>query len=108
MTVIEIRPHRWDWRLLKLLVSARKLFCAHIARTNGQTSAVGTVFMDSQQPKTLKATLQAIRDLATNALNQFAESQEDRSMRWKCKECEYIKHFTRPVPFEGGWQMSEM
>jgi predicted Zn-ribbon and HTH transcriptional regulator len=21
-------------------------------------------------------------------------------MRWKCKDCRYIKHFTRPVPLE--------
>jgi hypothetical protein len=34
--------------------------------------------MDSP-PKTLKATLQTIRDLATSALNQIAESQEEQS-----------------------------
>jgi predicted Zn-ribbon and HTH transcriptional regulator len=50
--------------------------------------------------KTLKATLEAIRDLVTNALNQMELSQEDRSMRWKCKACQYIKHFTKAVPLE--------
>ena len=56
--------------------------------------------MDST-PKTLKATLEAIRDMAANALNQIGQSQEEFSMRWKCKECQYLKHFTRPVSLEG-------
>jgi Zn finger protein HypA/HybF involved in hydrogenase expression len=55
--------------------------------------------MDST-PKTLKAALEAIRDTAMNALKQMEQSQEQRSMRWKCKECRYIKHFTRPVTLE--------
>jgi rubrerythrin len=50
--------------------------------------------------KTLKANLEAIRDMAMNALNQIEQSQEQRSMRWKCKACRYIKHFTMPVPLE--------
>jgi len=49
--------------------------------------------------KALKAALEAIRDTAVNALNQVGQSQE-RSMRWKCKDCRYIKHFTRPVTLE--------
>jgi hypothetical protein len=67
---------------------------AHIAQTDPQTSAIGAEFMEP--PKPLKATLEAIRDLATNALNQNAKSQEEYSMRWKCKDCQYTKHFTRP------------
>jgi hypothetical protein len=55
--------------------------------------------MDSP-PKTLKATLEAIRDMAVNGLNQIAASQEEHSMRWKCKACRYVKHFTKPVPLE--------
>jgi Zn finger protein HypA/HybF involved in hydrogenase expression len=50
--------------------------------------------------KTLKAALEAIRDMAGDALNQIEPSQEERSMRWRCKECRYVKHFTRPVPLE--------
>jgi predicted Zn-ribbon and HTH transcriptional regulator len=50
--------------------------------------------------KTLKVALEAIRDLVTNALNQIELSQGDRSMRWKCKACQYIKHFTKAVPLE--------
>jgi len=50
--------------------------------------------------KTLKTDLEVIRDRAMNALNQIEQSQEQRSMRWKCKKCRYIKHFTRPVTLE--------
>jgi predicted Zn-ribbon and HTH transcriptional regulator len=50
--------------------------------------------------KPLKATLEAIRDMASNALDQIERPQETRSMRWECKECRYMKHFTRPVPLE--------
>ena len=51
--------------------------------------------MDST-PRALKAALEAIRDTALKALGQI-EPQRDHSMRWKCKECQYIKHFTKPV-----------
>jgi len=27
-------------------------------------------------------------------------SQEERSMRWTCKACRYVKHFTKAVPLE--------
>ena len=50
--------------------------------------------------KTLKASLEAIRDTAVVALNEVEQSQQDYSMRWKCKGCEYIKHFTKPVLLE--------
>jgi predicted Zn-ribbon and HTH transcriptional regulator len=50
--------------------------------------------------KTLKASLEAIRDIAMKALNQIEQAQEQRSMAWKCKECRYMKHFTKPVPLE--------
>ena len=50
--------------------------------------------------QTLKAALESIRDVAVNALDQAGQSQEEYSMRWKCKQCRYIKHFTRPVALE--------
>jgi predicted Zn-ribbon and HTH transcriptional regulator len=46
------------------------------------------------------STLQSIRDQADSALKQIEQPQEQRSMRWKCKECRHVKHFTRPVPLE--------
>jgi hypothetical protein len=72
---------------------------AHIAETDWQVSTVGIEFMESP-PKPLNAMLEAIRDLATNALTQIAKSQEEYSMRWKCKDCQYTKHFTRPVTMQ--------
>jgi hypothetical protein len=56
-------------------------------------------------PKALKAALEASRDMALNALDQIEQSQATRSMRWECKECRYMKHFTRPSSIGGGWQM---
>jgi rubrerythrin len=50
--------------------------------------------------RALKATLEAIRDMASNALNQIGATQEERSMRWKCNACGYTKHFTKAVPLE--------
>ena len=48
----------------------------------------------------LKAALKAIRDVASNALDQIETCQEERSMRWRCKACQYVKHFTKAVPLE--------
>jgi len=55
--------------------------------------------MDPALP-TLKTTLEAIRDMATKALDQSGQPQQEHSMRWKCKDCEYTKHFTKPVSLE--------
>jgi predicted Zn-ribbon and HTH transcriptional regulator len=50
--------------------------------------------------KPLKTILKTIRDQADSALKQLQESEEERSMWWKCKDCRYVKHFTRPVTLE--------
>jgi predicted nucleic-acid-binding Zn-ribbon protein len=71
----------------------------YIAQGNWETSANGAGFMDPRL-KPLKAAFKAIRDTATKALSQTEQSQEERSMRWKCKQCRYVKHFTNPVPLE--------
>jgi predicted Zn-ribbon and HTH transcriptional regulator len=71
---------------------------ARVAQDNPETSADGIEFMDST--KALIAALEAIRDMAANALKQLGPSQEEHSMRWKCKGCQYIKNFTKPVPLE--------
>src|SRR5215831_10112056 len=60
------------------------------ARIHGSIATVGARFMDSTL-KTLKASLEAIRDTALKALSQI-EPQQDYSTRWKCKGCEYMKH----------------
>ena len=33
-------------------------------------------------------------------LKQLQNAEEERSMRWQCKDCRWVKHFTRPVPRE--------
>jgi predicted Zn-ribbon and HTH transcriptional regulator len=48
----------------------------------------------------LKAALEAIRQEARRALEQVAIPGDERAMRWKCKVCRYIKHFTKPVPLK--------
>jgi rubrerythrin len=50
--------------------------------------------------KPLKAILETIREQTERALKQLQNAQEERSMRWKCANCGYIKRFTRPVPQE--------
>jgi predicted Zn-ribbon and HTH transcriptional regulator len=72
---------------------------AHVAQDNPEIPADGIEFMDST-PKALIAALEAIRDMAANALKQLGPSQEEHSMRWKCKGCQYIKNFTKPVALE--------
>jgi predicted Zn-ribbon and HTH transcriptional regulator len=50
--------------------------------------------------KTMKEALEAIRNMATNALSQIERPHEEYSMRWTCKACGYVKHFTKPVSLE--------
>jgi hypothetical protein len=64
---------------------------AYIAQASWETSADGIEFMDTTL-KTLKASLEAIRDMAVNALNQIGQSQEERSMRWLLN---WSKNYTR-------------
>jgi predicted Zn-ribbon and HTH transcriptional regulator len=56
--------------------------------------------MAEASTKALKAILETIRERADYGLKQLQDAEEERSMRWKCKECGYRKNFTRPVPFE--------
>ena len=50
--------------------------------------------------KPIRAILEAIREKADYALKQLQEAEEERSLRWRCKGCRWVKHFTKPVPFE--------
>jgi predicted Zn-ribbon and HTH transcriptional regulator len=50
--------------------------------------------------KPLTAALETIRERADYTLKQLQDAEEERSMRWKCKDCDYMKHFTRPVILE--------
>ena len=57
--------------------------------------------------KTLKAALEAIRDTAMKALSQIEQSQEERSMRWKCSVPVY-KAFYEACSIGNHWQMPPM
>jgi hypothetical protein len=50
--------------------------------------------------KPLKAILETIRERADYALKQLEDAEAEHSRRWKCKDCDYMKHFTRPAPLE--------
>jgi predicted Zn-ribbon and HTH transcriptional regulator len=50
--------------------------------------------------KPVRAILETIRERADYALKQLQDAEEERSMRWRCKDCAYTKYFTRPVPLE--------
>src|SRR6266513_2885449 len=70
------------------------------AKAAQASAATRTEFMAETSLKPLKAILERIREQADFALKQLQQSEEERSMRWKCKDCRYIKNFTRPVPLE--------
>ena len=54
----------------------------------------------------LKAILETIRERADYALKRLQNAEEERSMRWQCKDCRYVKHFTSSGGI--GWAMSQM
>jgi predicted Zn-ribbon and HTH transcriptional regulator len=56
--------------------------------------------MAETSPKTLKAILETVREQVDYALKQLQDAEDTRALRWKCKECGYIKHFTRLASFE--------
>jgi hypothetical protein len=44
--------------------------------------------------KPIKAILETIWERVDYALKQLQQAEEQRSMRWRCKDCRYVKHFT--------------
>jgi predicted Zn-ribbon and HTH transcriptional regulator len=70
------------------------------AQATQASSTTRTEFMAETSPKTLKAILETIREQVCHALKQLQDAEDNRAFRWKCKQCGYIKHFTRPASFE--------
>jgi len=56
--------------------------------------------MAETSSKLIKQILETIRERAEYALKQLQAAEEERSMRWICRECGYTKHFTRPASVE--------
>jgi hypothetical protein len=46
--------------------------------------------------KPRKAILETVREQADFALKQLQKSEDERSTRWKCKDCRFIKHSRGP------------
>jgi predicted Zn-ribbon and HTH transcriptional regulator len=77
----------------------RRLWGPNIAQ-NTPTSSTDEAEPMDPMVKTMKDALEAIRDMATNALRQIERPQEQLSMRWTCTACGYVKGFTKPVSLE--------
>ena len=54
----------------------------------------------AETSNTLRQILERIRDDTQQALKLLGDSEESRSLRWKCDTCGHVKYFTRPVPAE--------
>ena len=70
------------------------------AKTSQPRATTRTQSMDETSSKPLKAILETIREQANFALRQLQRSEEESSKHRRCKDCEYTKHFTRPVLLE--------
>src|SRR6266436_4851063 len=81
--------------------SAKTLATPHTSAATKATQAAAVTRTESMAETSLKAILETIREQADFTLKQLQKLEEERSMRWKCNDCNYIKHFTRPVPLEG-------
>jgi rubrerythrin len=46
---------------------------------------------------TLATALRRIRDHADAVLKKIESPAERRSLAWKCRNCGYIKHFSKPA-----------
>src|SRR5207253_9849324 len=68
----------------------------------------GTEFMAETSLKPLMAILKTIREQADFALKQLQKSEEERSMRWKCKDCGYVKAFHPTCAARSGWATSQV
>ena len=50
--------------------------------------------------KPLREVLEKAREQLDLALRRVKALDELRCLRWRCLDCGYIKHFTRPMPAE--------
>jgi predicted Zn-ribbon and HTH transcriptional regulator len=54
----------------------------------------------AETPDRIRQILTRIREEADQALSLLSNVGYERALRWKCKGCGYIKHFTKPVSLE--------
>ncbi len=55
---------------------------------------------DEEALKPIRAQLENARDQLDRALARLKSFDELRCLRWRCLDCGYVKHFTRPMPAE--------
>jgi len=55
---------------------------------------------DEEALKPLREVLERAREQLDLALRRLKSLEELRCLRWRCIDCGYIKHFTRPMPAE--------
>ena len=55
---------------------------------------------DAEALKPLLQTLEEVHERLGSTIKQLKSYDEFRCMRWRCTDCGYIKHFTRPMPAE--------
>jgi predicted Zn-ribbon and HTH transcriptional regulator len=48
--------------------------------------------------KPLREALEQVRDRLDGIIARLRSREELRCLRWRCKSCGYMKHFTRPMP----------
>ena len=80
---------------------------ARVAQDNPETSADGIEFMDPT-PKTVIAVLEAIRDMAANALNQIRPSQEEHFHAMEMQRLPVHQAFHETRCLGDRWQMPAM
>ena len=55
---------------------------------------------DAEAIKPLLKNLQEVHEQLGHTIKRLQSYDELRCMRWRCTDCGYIKHFTRPMPAE--------
>jgi hypothetical protein len=53
---------------------------------------------DPEALKALRAILEQTRQCLDYAIFQLKSTEEERYLRWRCRRCEKIKCFTKPMP----------
>jgi predicted Zn-ribbon and HTH transcriptional regulator len=76
-----------------------KIFRQAETATASSPASAGVKSMAEASSK-LREILERIRSNTDQALTLLADSREQRALAWHCTGCGYVKHFTKPVPFE--------
>ena len=54
--------------------------------------------MDKTALTTLRDSLEHARQLLDYCIGRLREAEAPRAQRWRCRRCEHVQHFPRPVP----------